>query len=128
MRETSIEQLNQTVAALQEQAEQAAQAVETVKAKHAEMVEKFSGDSENEASTAELEKLYQEQKAKVDPGFLSHYERLMKSGNKLPLMKLNSTHPGHAAGQHDQHIGSRKGTTGRHGAGSDDQFDPLYRR
>ena len=88
LRTASIEQLEQTVSTLQEQAEAAAQLVSAAEEKLENLQIEFSGDSDNEASGQELERLYQEQKAKVDSGFLNHYERLISSGNKMPIMKL----------------------------------------
>ena len=90
LRQESVNQLQGQIDELSAKATAAGEARDTLKAE-VETMEKALAELGEQANSAnELQRLYDDQKAKVEPKFLQHYERLVASNHRMPLMKVDA--------------------------------------
>jgi predicted nucleic acid-binding Zn-ribbon protein len=87
-REQSIRELETRVDGLRAKAETAQAAAAKAKA-HRDLVYGHEGPAGPSAEEQELQRRYDEAKAKIDPAFLEVYERLIKANHRMPLMRVD---------------------------------------
>ncbi|MBA3686164.1 MAG: hypothetical protein H0W72_13130 [Planctomycetes bacterium] len=90
-REQSLKELNARIQALQAKADEAKTAATQLRSKITQAEPAATASAQPTAEEAALEKQYQERKSQVDAKFLEAYERLVASGHKMPLMKVDPT-------------------------------------
>ncbi len=88
-RKASLESLNGKVEEHRQTSEQAKQRLASMEERYRAFVEKNTPSADVEASIAQLDKLYEEKRKLVAPEFLEVYERLVKSGNSMPLVPID---------------------------------------
>lgn len=89
LREESLKNLGEQIDALKATAAAATARRDQVAAKVAEVEAEATGTSEAAASEAELERIYQDKRARVDAKFLEHYERLIQARHRMPLVPVD---------------------------------------
>lgn len=87
-REQSAKDLEVRVKDLEAKVAAAAETVAAAKAA-IERVAATTGSTQASAEEQELQRRYDEIKAKIDPAFLEIYERLVKAHHKMPLMRID---------------------------------------
>lgn len=87
-REQSIKDLEGRIKELEAKATAAAEAAAKAKG-NLEQVATSTGDTKASPEEQELQRRYDEIKAKIDPSFLEIYERLVKAHHKMPLMRVD---------------------------------------
>ncbi len=86
-REQSVKDLAARVAEREAKVVAAKENAGKLSAKRGELV--AANDTEATPEEVELQRQYDERKAKVDPKFLEVYERLIKANHKMPLMRVD---------------------------------------
>ncbi len=86
-REQSVKDLAARVAEREAKVAAAKEHAEKLSARRGELV--AANDTEATPEEVELQRQYDERKAKVDPKFLEVYERLIKANHKMPLMRVD---------------------------------------
>ena len=86
-REQSVKDLAARVAEREAKVAAAKEHAGKLAAKRGELV--AANDTEATPEEVELQRQYDERKAKVDPKFLEVYERLIKANHKMPLMRVD---------------------------------------
>jgi predicted nucleic acid-binding Zn-ribbon protein len=81
--------LRANIDAMKARAEAISAKRDVVKAKHDEVLEACTGETDVDASEAELTRLYREQRSKVESNFLEVYERLVSSKHPMPVMPVD---------------------------------------
>ncbi len=89
LREESLSQLNAQIEVMQGKVDEAKAKEAQAQAALDQVQNEVHDQAEAEVSEAELDRLYTEQKAKVDPKLLEVYERLIIAKHPMPLMKVN---------------------------------------
>jgi predicted nucleic acid-binding Zn-ribbon protein len=89
MREQSVKEITAKKAALLEKAQQAATVAAAAKAKVDEAQAKFAAAGGASPEEQELDARYAEARTRLDPEFLAVYEKLVKSGHKSPLVRVD---------------------------------------
>ena len=79
---TQVEELRQAAAAARAEADAVADKVDEAKVDAA-------GHEQANDSEQELERIYQEKKAAVEPELLDHYERLVIANHPMPMMRVD---------------------------------------
>jgi len=87
-RDQSVKELGSRTTGLQEAAVKATAAVQTTKTALDQM-QAAAGDLGMTPEETEIQTRYDQVKDSVEPGFLDHYERLVKANHKMPLMRID---------------------------------------
>lgn len=81
--------LHANIDAMKAKAEAIAEKRDAVKAKHDEILEVTESDTDVDTSEAELNRMYTEQRSKVESNFLEVYERLVSAKHPMPVMPVD---------------------------------------
>jgi len=90
LREQSVKELGLRIAEMEAKVAAAREQAAQLKAKVAEQQEATGGSAQPTAEERELQKQYDDAKARVDPAFLEIYERLVKASHRMPLMRVDA--------------------------------------